>query len=637
MNTILHLAESEAVERVLERLEQRGCDPHHAGGGWGSRCPAHDDHTPSLSISAGNDGRALVKCHAGCDTTAVLSEIGLELKDLQPPRPAQPSSRPRTLATYDYVDEDGTLLFQVLRKEGKEFPQRQPKPGGGWIWNLKGVTRRPLYRLPQVLDAVANGQLVWVVEGEKDADALQRILPPGEVATTNAGGVGKWLEEHTDTLRDAKVVIWGDADDPGRTHAAALALMIGEVASHVSVFESSKFKDAAEHLGAGLTLDDLIECKAALLQRFYDLDQPGEHFTDAHEPPDVPETDSWARIELGPIVAGILAGTIIRTVPEIGVIVDDPAGLFAKGKVNGLHGAPGTGKTMTAEVVARQELEAGHTVWFIDFEDDPTAVAQRFLDLGTDPATLDRLHYKRPHEVLNDERADRLQAELEQDQPTLVIVDSTGEWMGLHGIEDKDVAVARFMATCARPLTSTGAAVVLLDHVPHADKERLAPIGSQRKAAAVNGCQYLLTTIAEMARGRVGKARITVAKDRTGTRPKGTIAAELLLDATTTPATAALIQPTIDPVPDAGPLAGLSPAACRVHAVLDHAPDALNVSQIGDLLAADGTTGTGLKKRTIQDALKRLEDAELATRTATGFGDLWSTTTPPAPDDGNPP
>ena len=50
------------------------------GSGWMGRCPAHDDRKPSLSISAGNDGRVLVRCHAGCDQAdviAALRSIGL--------------------------------------------------------------------------------------------------------------------------------------------------------------------------------------------------------------------------------------------------------------------------------------------------------------------------------------------------------------------------------------------------------------------------------------------------------------------------------------------------------------------------------------------------------------------------------
>ena len=73
------------------------------------------------------------------------------------------------VATYDYTDENGELLFQVVRKEGKKFVQRRPNGKGGWIWNTKGV-QKTIYRLPEIDEAIAGGHTVLVVEGEKDAE-----------------------------------------------------------------------------------------------------------------------------------------------------------------------------------------------------------------------------------------------------------------------------------------------------------------------------------------------------------------------------------------------------------------------------------------------------------------------------------
>ena len=50
------------------------------GSTWMARCPAHDDRSPSLSISSSKDGKVLVCCHAGCDqrdVIAALQERGL--------------------------------------------------------------------------------------------------------------------------------------------------------------------------------------------------------------------------------------------------------------------------------------------------------------------------------------------------------------------------------------------------------------------------------------------------------------------------------------------------------------------------------------------------------------------------------
>ena len=70
------------VELLLSKLEARS----RAGSGWTDRCPAHEDRRPSLSVSEGDDGRALVKCHAGCTTEAVCAAVGLTIRDLMPER-----------------------------------------------------------------------------------------------------------------------------------------------------------------------------------------------------------------------------------------------------------------------------------------------------------------------------------------------------------------------------------------------------------------------------------------------------------------------------------------------------------------------------------------------------------------------
>lgn len=94
----------------------------------------------------------------------------------------------RVVATYDYRDEAGALLYQVVRYEPKGFRQRRPGPdGGAWIWDLND-TRRVLYRLDRVLAAEPNA-VIYVVEGEKDVEALERL---GVVATCNPQGAMKW-------------------------------------------------------------------------------------------------------------------------------------------------------------------------------------------------------------------------------------------------------------------------------------------------------------------------------------------------------------------------------------------------------------------------------------------------------------
>ena len=114
------------------------------------------------------------------------------------------------IATYAYHDENGELLFEVVRYQPKGFAQRRPDGTGGWIWNLDQV-RRVLYRLPEILAADPN-EPVFIVEGEKDVDALRAL---GLAATTNPGGAGKWRSEYGESLRGRQVVALPDNDAVG--------------------------------------------------------------------------------------------------------------------------------------------------------------------------------------------------------------------------------------------------------------------------------------------------------------------------------------------------------------------------------------------------------------------------------------
>jgi hypothetical protein len=235
------------LDELLARLDR----VKRAGDGWMARCPAHEDGTPSLSITEGDDGRVLLKCHAGCATEEIVSALGLSLSDLFEKTRDGTS---RIVETYDYVDEQGALLFQVVRKEPKSFPQRRPDGRGGWIWKL-GRTRRVLYRLPAVLEAVAAGKTIYVVEGEKDVHALEVA---GHVATCNPMGEGKWRAQYGTPLRGANVIVVQDKDDVGRKHAAEVVEALQGIAATVQLVESLEGKDAADHLAAGHTVDEFV-------------------------------------------------------------------------------------------------------------------------------------------------------------------------------------------------------------------------------------------------------------------------------------------------------------------------------------------------------------------------------------------
>jgi hypothetical protein len=136
----------------------------------------------------------------------------------------------RTVAVYDYTDEHGELLFQVVRKDPKSFPQRRPNGRGGWVWDLEDV-RRVLYRLSKLLTA-NQGERIFAFEGEED---VHKSEEDGLTGTTNPGGALKWSEEFSETLRGRSVVIVPDEDPKGIKHAEQVATSLYAKASSVKI------------------------------------------------------------------------------------------------------------------------------------------------------------------------------------------------------------------------------------------------------------------------------------------------------------------------------------------------------------------------------------------------------------------
>jgi len=207
--------------------------------GWSAQCPSHDDRRASLSIGEGDDGTALVKCHAGCDTSAVLAAIGLQLPDLftkeatvpkrkgKAPVPAFKSvndaihsleaKQGKTSAIWTYHDGDGEPVGVVVRWDRPDGKDIRPisKHSDGWRIGAM-ASPKPVYQLPKVEKA----DLVIVAEGEKAADAARAL---GFTATTSAGGANAAKQTDWRPLAGKEVIILPDNDIAGRKYAEDVA------------------------------------------------------------------------------------------------------------------------------------------------------------------------------------------------------------------------------------------------------------------------------------------------------------------------------------------------------------------------------------------------------------------------------
>ena len=222
--------QNQNIHRLLAGLK----NVQEHDGYYTALCPVHDDQNNSLSVTATDDEKILVKCHTGCDAKQIVYSAGLTWSDMFPPRESRKQVNRKIVATYDYYDTDGVLVYQVCRLEEdkngkvtKTFQQRRPDGKGGWTWKTKGLSK-VLYRLPELMAAPKDNP-VFVVEGEKQVDFLRNI---GLVATCNTGGAGKWLKTYGRILAERDVVVVPDCDPPnektGKIVGAAHAVQVAD-------------------------------------------------------------------------------------------------------------------------------------------------------------------------------------------------------------------------------------------------------------------------------------------------------------------------------------------------------------------------------------------------------------------------
>ena len=295
-------ATGDPVALLLERLE----GVRRSRGGYIARCPAHEDRNASLSIGVGDDGRALVRCFAGCATADVCAAVGLNLAELfakrgdRPSRAAvrKPIAKPRiddrpkrTPAELQTIDAqcradltDNRLAtlsarLRVSRRSLQAF-------GVGWIagayafamrdadGTIIGIRTRhndgkkrcltgsrlglilPTSDAPYGGDVIYNDMLL-IAEGESDAAAA---LDLGYRAVGRPGCVNceSTVVEYVCRARPARVVILADADDPGQRGGHALARSIARAGNRVRVLTlPDEAKDLREWKARGGTTHDL--------------------------------------------------------------------------------------------------------------------------------------------------------------------------------------------------------------------------------------------------------------------------------------------------------------------------------------------------------------------------------------------
>ena len=223
-------------------------------------CPSHNDSKASLTITE-EDNKILMHCHAGCDTLNILNAVGLTEKDLF----NNIKEKPKVVAEYIYRKEDGTPVFKVLRYEPKSFVQAK-YDNGNWVFKMNDA-EYVLYNLPEVI----KSDEVYFVEGEKDADNLNKL---GLVATTSVGGAAGYKKRssiYVNFLKDKTIYIIPDNDKAGYSYAEDVKKSLEGIAKNIKILklidevkdlkEKSDISDVIQQYGKEKTLEILEKLK----------------------------------------------------------------------------------------------------------------------------------------------------------------------------------------------------------------------------------------------------------------------------------------------------------------------------------------------------------------------------------------
>jgi AAA domain len=247
----------EALGNVVDRLK----NVRQEGGGYRASCPVpghgkgRGDPDPSLTIKQ-DDGRVLINCFAGCEPEQVVEALDLSMADLFDKPPGQGNNGQgkrrdgKPSAFWEIRDRNGEVQAEHVRFD---------KPGGKkeCSWKLPGVDEyglkgrklatMPLYRT-ELIDDWPEDMVVVLTEGEKAADALARVYHAVLGTVTGAGATPG--EEALEPLRGRRVLLWSDADVPGRMHMQRIGKSLQGIASEVRVYEPegmSEGEDAADY------------------------------------------------------------------------------------------------------------------------------------------------------------------------------------------------------------------------------------------------------------------------------------------------------------------------------------------------------------------------------------------------------
>lgn len=307
---------------------------------------------------------------------------------------------------------------------------------------------------------------------------------------------------------------------------------------------------------------------------------------------------------------------------------EDGQGLFYRGAVNDLHGEPGCGKSMLAQIATAQELKQGHDVIYIDYEDSARNVVKRLLLLGvTGEQIVQHLHYVRPSAKPSSPTSlDGWKETLDYaDTATLAIIDGVTSCLAYAGLDSNSGDdIAAWYNTMPRLISACGPAVVLIDHVVKSkDNRGRYAGGSMQKLALIDGISYSVDMTKPVGKGVRGTIVIKSGKDRISEIEEHCAvswssngshlreAARIEINSTDPKLMRVTIaRPNMMPSDETTRQRGLErPTGLmeKISRIVENAPEEPNQTEIIELLKDDGSSA---RKTTVLTAINRLLEGE---------------------------
>jgi AAA domain len=183
-----------------------------------------------------------------------------------------------------------------------------------------------------------------------------------------------------------------------------------------------------------------------------------------------------------------------------------------------ISGEAEAGKSWLLLVLAAEEIAGGRGVIWVDTDSmGPSAIVERLQQLSLDRESIaSRFKYVRPSEGLDTESRTYLLELASEIQARMVVFDSFNATLALHGLDPSSTTdVERFWRT-TDPLAEAQVAVAVLDHVVKNPEARgKYAYGSERKHSGAE-VHLGMATMEHIVRGKTGRSRLTVHKDRAG-------------------------------------------------------------------------------------------------------------------------